>query len=147
MDYASSLDVIGIFGSTVADASSCYFRGVKVGLIRETLEDGVDSATQEAASHLEALGLCIDRGLTPFLLSWTTSLTMALPHLNQLQTYYAMMVSGKHGFSREVRTLIQKDFKAALYQTDILISPAAPSAAYKIGEKSDDPLAMYAGDI
>lgn len=47
----------------------------------------------------------------------------------------------------QVRTLIRKDFKAALEQNDILISPAAPSAAYKIGEKKDDPLAMYAGDI
>lgn len=32
-------------------------------------------------------------------------------------------------------------------ENDILISPAAPSAAYKIGEKKNDPLAMYAGDI
>lgn len=46
-----------------------------------------------------------------------------------------------------MRTLIRKDFKAALDHNDILISPAAPSAAYKIGEKKDDPLAMYAGDI
>lgn len=47
----------------------------------------------------------------------------------------------------QVRTLVRKDFKAALEQNDILISPAAPSAAYKIGEKKNDPLAMYAGDI
>lgn len=46
---------------------------------------------------LRLISVVIFTGLTPFLLSWTTSLTMALPHLNQLQTYYAMMVSGKHG--------------------------------------------------
>ncbi|GMH12152.1 hypothetical protein Nepgr_013993 [Nepenthes gracilis] len=49
--------------------------------------------------------------------------------------------------AQQVRTLIRKSFKTALDEVDILISPAAPSAAYKIGEKKSDPLAMYAGDI
>ncbi|GAY51756.1 hypothetical protein CUMW_136680 [Citrus unshiu] len=49
--------------------------------------------------------------------------------------------------AQQVRTLIQKSFKTALDENDILISPAAPSAAYKIGEKKNDPLAMYSGDI
>nr|KJB84124.1 hypothetical protein B456_N005800 [Gossypium raimondii] len=55
--------------------------------------------------------------------------------------------------SLTVRTIIRKGFKAALDENDILISPAAPSAAYKIGmlvellEKKNDPSAMYAGDI
>lgn len=49
--------------------------------------------------------------------------------------------------AQQVRTLVKKSFKAALDENDILISPAAPSAAYKIGEKKNDPLAMYAGDI
>ncbi|PIA57444.1 hypothetical protein AQUCO_00600283v1 [Aquilegia coerulea] len=49
--------------------------------------------------------------------------------------------------AQQVRTLVKKDFKEALDENDILISPAAPSAAYKLGEKKNDPLAMYAGDI
>ncbi|XP_008798214.1 glutamyl-tRNA(Gln) amidotransferase subunit A, chloroplastic/mitochondrial isoform X1 [Phoenix dactylifera] len=49
--------------------------------------------------------------------------------------------------AQQVRTLVRKSFKDALDKNDILISPAAPSAAYKIGEKTNDPLAMYAGDI
>ncbi|KAJ6830425.1 glutamyl-tRNA(Gln) amidotransferase subunit A, chloroplastic/mitochondrial [Iris pallida] len=49
--------------------------------------------------------------------------------------------------AQQVRTLVQKSFKDALDENDILISPAAPSAAYKMGEKTNDPLAMYAGDI
>ncbi|XP_052619733.1 glutamyl-tRNA(Gln) amidotransferase subunit A, chloroplastic/mitochondrial [Lactuca sativa] len=44
--------------------------------------------------------------------------------------------------AQQVRTVVQKSFKAALDEHDILISPAAPSAAYKIGEKKNDPLAM-----
>ncbi|KAL8553621.1 hypothetical protein ACS0TY_002071 [Phlomoides rotata] len=47
----------------------------------------------------------------------------------------------------KVRTIIRNSFKEALDKNDILISPAAPSVAYKIGEKKNDPLAMYAGDI
>ncbi|CAD6262040.1 unnamed protein product [Miscanthus lutarioriparius] len=49
--------------------------------------------------------------------------------------------------AQQVRTLVKESFKDALERYDILISPAAPSAAYKIGEKTNDPLAMYAGDI
>ncbi|EES11532.1 hypothetical protein BDA96_06G259500 [Sorghum bicolor] len=49
--------------------------------------------------------------------------------------------------AQQVRTLVKESFKDALERYDILISPAAPSAAYKIGEKINDPLAMYAGDI
>ncbi|KAL8484432.1 hypothetical protein ACS0TY_026925 [Phlomoides rotata] len=47
----------------------------------------------------------------------------------------------------KVRTIIRNSFKEALDKKDILISPAAPSVAYKIGEKKNDPLAMYVGDI
>uniref|UniRef100_A0ACD5UFJ8 Uncharacterized protein n=1 Tax=Avena sativa TaxID=4498 RepID=A0ACD5UFJ8_AVESA len=49
--------------------------------------------------------------------------------------------------AQQVRTLVKKSFEEALKRYDVLISPAAPSAAYKIGEKTNDPLAMYAGDI
>ncbi|KAG8043699.1 hypothetical protein GUJ93_ZPchr0458g22290 [Zizania palustris] len=49
--------------------------------------------------------------------------------------------------AQQVRTLVKKSFNEALERYDILVSPAAPSAAYKIGEKINDPLAMYAGDI
>lgn len=49
--------------------------------------------------------------------------------------------------AQQVRTLVKKSFEEALRRYDILVSPAAPSAAYKIGEKANDPLAMYAGDI
>ena len=47
----------------------------------------------------------------------------------------------------QVRTLVSADFDAALQQYDVLLSPVAPTPAYKIGEKVDDPLAMYAGDL
>lgn len=49
--------------------------------------------------------------------------------------------------AQQVRTVIQQDFKNALEEVDLLISPVTPTAAYKIGEKVNDPLAMYVGDL
>ncbi|PNW77502.1 hypothetical protein CHLRE_10g439400v5 [Chlamydomonas reinhardtii] len=49
--------------------------------------------------------------------------------------------------AQQVRTLVQQEMVAALGRCDALLSPAAPSAAYKLGEKSSDPLAMYKGDL
>jgi aspartyl-tRNA(Asn)/glutamyl-tRNA(Gln) amidotransferase subunit A len=46
-----------------------------------------------------------------------------------------------------VRTLITRDFSAAFEKADVLISPTAPTTAFKIGEKVDDPIAMYLNDI
>lgn len=45
----------------------------------------------------------------------------------------------------QVRTLIQREMGAALQQYDALLCPAAPTPAYRVGEKAADPLAMYKG--
>jgi len=47
----------------------------------------------------------------------------------------------------QVRTLIAQDFKKAFELCDVILSPVAPTPAFKIGEKSDDPLTMYLSDI
>jgi len=52
-----------------------------------------------------------------------------------------------YGSAQKVRTLIQRDFAAAFEQVDVLISPTAPTTAFKLGEKLDDPLAMYLNDV
>ena len=52
-----------------------------------------------------------------------------------------------YGQAQKVRTLISRDFAAAFDQADVLISPTAPTTAFRIGEKVDDPLAMYLNDI
>jgi aspartyl-tRNA(Asn)/glutamyl-tRNA(Gln) amidotransferase subunit A len=52
-----------------------------------------------------------------------------------------------YGQAQKVRTLIQRDFAAAFEQADVLISPTAPTTAFKLGEKLDDPLAMYLNDV
>lgn len=52
-----------------------------------------------------------------------------------------------YGSAQKVRTLIQRDFAAAFEKVDVLVSPSAPTTAFRFGEKIDDPLAMYLNDI
>ena len=52
-----------------------------------------------------------------------------------------------YGSAQKVRTLIQRDFAAAFEQADVLVSPTAPTTAFRLGEKLDDPLAMYLNDV
>ncbi|HWP91723.1 MAG TPA: Asp-tRNA(Asn)/Glu-tRNA(Gln) amidotransferase subunit GatA [Thermodesulfobacteriota bacterium] len=49
--------------------------------------------------------------------------------------------------AQRVRTLIRRDFEEAFKRVDVIVTPTSPEAAFKIGEKSDDPLKMYLSDI
>ncbi len=49
--------------------------------------------------------------------------------------------------AQKVRTLLKQDFLNAFEKCDMILTPTAPTTAFKIGEKSDDPLAMYLSDI
>ena len=52
-----------------------------------------------------------------------------------------------YGQAQKVRTLISRDFEAAFEKVDVLVSPTAPTTAFKLGEKLDDPIAMYLNDL
>jgi aspartyl-tRNA(Asn)/glutamyl-tRNA(Gln) amidotransferase subunit A len=52
-----------------------------------------------------------------------------------------------YGSAQKIRTLIIQDYANAFTKADVLVSPTAPTTAYKIGEKVDDPMAMYLGDV
>jgi aspartyl-tRNA(Asn)/glutamyl-tRNA(Gln) amidotransferase subunit A len=49
--------------------------------------------------------------------------------------------------AQKVRTLIKQDFEGAFEKVDVLVSPTAPTTAFKAGEKTEDPLSMYLGDL
>src|SRR5262249_44045651 len=49
--------------------------------------------------------------------------------------------------AQKVRTLIKQDFERAFQKVDFIVSPTSPTTAFRIGEKSSDPLAMYLSDI
>lgn len=229
MAFASSLDVVGCFGTSVMDAAilleviaghdtldatsssvkvpqyssllpnvdvleSKPLEGLRVGLIKDTVGDGVDrgvaSAISEAAKHLEVLGATIKEvSLPSFSLGLPAYYILACSEASSNLARYdgirygcqapaddLMSMYGKsrsQGFGPEVkrrilmgtyalsagyydafykraqqiRTIVKTDFKRGLADNDILISPAAPTAAYSVGEKVNDPLAMYAGDL
>ena len=49
--------------------------------------------------------------------------------------------------AQKVRTLIARDFENAFKECDVILAPTAPSSAFALGEKSDDPLEMYLNDV
>ena len=52
-----------------------------------------------------------------------------------------------YGSAQKVRTLVKQDFDNAFTKADVLVSPVTPTTAFKIGEKTNDPVAMYLSDI
>ena len=52
-----------------------------------------------------------------------------------------------YGNAQKVRTLVQEDFAKAFAKADVLVSPTAPTTAFKFGEKTDNPMEMYLNDV
>jgi aspartyl-tRNA(Asn)/glutamyl-tRNA(Gln) amidotransferase subunit A len=52
-----------------------------------------------------------------------------------------------YGRAQRVRTLIRRDFDRAFAEVDVILAPTAPTPAFKLGEKTEDPLAMYLNDV
>ncbi|MFC5830264.1 Asp-tRNA(Asn)/Glu-tRNA(Gln) amidotransferase subunit GatA [Nonomuraea insulae] len=52
-----------------------------------------------------------------------------------------------YGQAQKVRTVISREFEAAYQQVDVLVSPTTPTTAFSIGERADDPMAMYLADL
>jgi aspartyl-tRNA(Asn)/glutamyl-tRNA(Gln) amidotransferase subunit A len=52
-----------------------------------------------------------------------------------------------YGQAQKVRTLIIRDYEAAFADVDLLVSPTSPTTAFRIGERADDPMAMYLSDL
>jgi aspartyl-tRNA(Asn)/glutamyl-tRNA(Gln) amidotransferase subunit A len=52
-----------------------------------------------------------------------------------------------YGRAQQVRTKVAEDFRAAFERFDLIVTPTAPTVAFRLGEKTDDPLAMYLNDV
>jgi aspartyl-tRNA(Asn)/glutamyl-tRNA(Gln) amidotransferase subunit A len=52
-----------------------------------------------------------------------------------------------YGRAQRIRTLIRRDFERAFAEVDAIVCPTAPTPAFKLGEKTEDPLAMYLNDV
>ncbi|GGC35358.1 glutamyl-tRNA(Gln) amidotransferase subunit A [Novosphingobium marinum] len=113
-----------------AEASSNLARydGVRYGL-RE-LPDGANLQDMYAATRSAGFGAEVKRRI----LIGTYVLSAGF-----YDAYYTQ--------AQKVRTLISHDFRNAFAECDVILAPTAPSAAFALGDKSDDPLAMYLNDV
>ncbi|MEO6971387.1 MAG: Asp-tRNA(Asn)/Glu-tRNA(Gln) amidotransferase subunit GatA, partial [Chthoniobacterales bacterium] len=221
--FASSLDQIGPLTKTVRDAALLLevmagvdpndstsldvpvpdyhagleqdLRGVRLGLPKEYLRDGIDrevrAALEAAVAHFSSLGAEIievslphtDYSIDTYYIIATAEASANLARFdgvrygyrtenprNLLDQYSRTRAEGfgaevkrriilgtyvlSSGYydayylrAQKVRTLIRQDFSRAFEKVDALLSPTAPEPAFKIGERSDDPLRMYLADI
>ncbi|KXZ47016.1 hypothetical protein GPECTOR_38g252 [Gonium pectorale] len=169
--------------------------GRRIGLVRETLGEGVEPAVEAAvrgaAAHLESLGAVVEEvSLPTFGLGLPAYYVLALSEASSNLSRYdgvrygarapgaadlASLYGGSRGGglggevkrrilmgtyalsagyydayykrAQQVRTLVQSEMGSALERFDALLTPTAPGPAYRLGEKSADPLAMYKGDL
>ncbi|MEA3262727.1 MAG: Asp-tRNA(Asn)/Glu-tRNA(Gln) amidotransferase subunit GatA [Pseudomonadota bacterium] len=113
-----------------AEASSNLARydGVRYGL--RDLPDGAGLQDMYAATRAAGFGAEVKRRI----LIGTYVLSAGF-----YDAYYTQ--------AQKVRTLIAQDFKNAFTLCDVILAPTAPTAAFGLGEKSDDPLSMYLNDV
>jgi len=113
-----------------AEASSNLARydGVRYGL--RDLPDGANLQDMYAATRAAGFGAEVKRRI----LIGTYVLSAGF-----YDAYYTQ--------AQKVRTLIARDFEAAWNHCDVILAPTAPTSAFALGEKSDDPLAMYLNDV
>ncbi|MEP7332051.1 MAG: Asp-tRNA(Asn)/Glu-tRNA(Gln) amidotransferase subunit GatA [Terracoccus sp.] len=114
-----------------ASSNLAKFDAMRYGL--RVLPEGVDAPSAE-----QVMAATRDAGFGPEVKRRIILGTYALS-----SGYY----DAYYGSAQKVRTLIASDFAAAFGQVDVLVSPTAPTTAFKLGDKLDDPMAMYLNDI
>ena len=125
VDYA--IPTYYVLACAEASSNLSRYDGIKYGVIKRDCEDLMEVYL---TSRSEGFGMEVKRRimLGSFVLS---------------SGYY----DAYYNKSLKVRGLIKKSFDEAFKKYDMILSPVAPTTAYKIGENSSDPLKMYLGDI
>ncbi len=125
--FRYGLPVYYIIAPSEASANLARYDGVKYGLRAEDADNLLSMYTRTRA---EGFGLEVKRRI--MIGTYTLS-------AGYYDAYYLK--------AQKVRTLIKRDFEQAFEQVDVLVSPTAPTTAFKAGEKTDDPLTMYLSDL
>ncbi len=123
-DYA--LSAYYLIAPSEASSNLARYDGVRYGL----RVDGVDSVEMMAKTRGAGFGPEVTRRI----MLGTYALSAGY-----YEAYY--------GQAQKVRTLIIRDYERAFESFDVLVSPTSPTTAFRIGEKADDPLAMYLSDV
>ncbi len=128
--FAYALDAYYLIMPAEASSNLAKFDGMRFGLRVEPAEGPVTAERVMGATRGAGFGDEVKRRV----ILGTYALSAG---------YY----DAYYGSAQKVRTLIQRDFAAAFERADVLVSPTAPTTAFKFGEKLDDPLAMYLNDV
>ena len=116
-----------VIAPSEASANLARYDGVKYGY---RAEDAESLAAMTARSRAEGFGAEVQRRI----LIGTYALSAGY-----VDAYYKK--------AQQVRTLIRRDFDAAFQSVDVLLTPTAPSTAFRAGAHADDPLSMYLADL
>jgi aspartyl-tRNA(Asn)/glutamyl-tRNA(Gln) amidotransferase subunit A len=127
--FSYALPAYYLIGPSECSSNLARFDGMRYGL--RVGDDGTRSAEEVMAlTRAEGFGAEVKRRI----MLGTYALSSG---------YY----DAYYGKAQQVRTLITRDFDAAFEQVDVLVSPTTPTTAFPIGERADDPLAMYLADL
>jgi aspartyl-tRNA(Asn)/glutamyl-tRNA(Gln) amidotransferase subunit A len=127
--FTYALPAYYLIAPSEASSNLARFDGMRYGL--RVGDDGIHSAEEVMAlTRAEGFGAEVKRRI----MLGTYALSSG---------YY----DAYYGKAQQVRTLIIRDFEAAFEQVDVLVSPTTPTTAFPIGERADDPLAMYLADL
>jgi aspartyl-tRNA(Asn)/glutamyl-tRNA(Gln) amidotransferase subunit A len=122
-----SLSAYYLIAPAECSANLARFDGVRFGH-----RSSVEGTTEDMMSHTRA------EGFGPEVIRRILLGTYALS-----AGYYDAF----YGQAQRVRTLVRKDFATAYEKVDVLISPTSPTTAFRVGERSADPIAMYYSDV
>ena len=152
-DPKDATSINAAFPDVVAAARKCDVKGMKIGVIKQLQGEGYQSGVQARFDAMR-YGLRVGDSAGASAESVMNATRNAgfgheVKRRIILGTY--ALSSGYYdayyGSAQKIRTLIIQDYAKAFAQADVLVSPTAPTTAFKIGEKSDDPIAMYLGDV
>ena len=124
---AMALPVYYLIAPSEASANLARYDGVKYG---HSNHEGPNAEEEMAATRGEGFGNEVKRRI----MLGTYALSAGY-----YDAYYLK--------AQKVRTLIRREFEAAFASHDVIVTPTSPGVAFRIGEKMDDPLAMYLNDL
>jgi aspartyl-tRNA(Asn)/glutamyl-tRNA(Gln) amidotransferase subunit A len=122
-----ALSAYYLIAPSEASSNLARYDGVRYGL---RVDPGTDSIAMMSATRGQGFGAEVKRRI----MLGTYALSAGY-----YEAYY--------GQAQKVRTLVIRDYEAAFANFDVLVSPTSPTTAFRIGEKTGDPLAMYLNDI
>ncbi|MHB2024236.1 MAG: Asp-tRNA(Asn)/Glu-tRNA(Gln) amidotransferase subunit GatA, partial [Mycobacteriales bacterium] len=127
--FGYALPAYYLIAPSECSSNLARFDGMRYGL---RLGEDAEASAEQVMSRTRALGFGAEVKRRVMLGTYALS-------SGYYEAYY--------GQAQKVRTLIARDFTAAFEQVDVLVSPTTPTTAFALGERVDDPLAMYAADL